>query len=216
MTEGLLRSIESRAARTREALERMDLVAVLRLVERLYAAYESGSRVFVFGNGGSAAAASHFAEDLSKGALPEFPSEKRLRAHSLADPMPFLTALANDCGYESVFREQLATHASAGDLAIAISGSGSSPNVLAAIRWAKEHGLFTCGMTGFDGGRLRELVDLSIHAPVDDMEIAENFHMVAMHLAVAGLRERIRAARVTEAPEGPRGCARRPGAGPRP
>lgn len=194
MNGEILKTLESHAGLTLETLRRMDLRAILRLIERLYEAYEKGQRVFVFGNGGSAAAASHFAEDLAKGALPALDLPKRLRACSLSDPVPFLTALANDCGYDSVFREQLATHASPGDVAIAISGSGNSPNVLEAIRWAKDRGLCTCGLTGFDGGRLRELVDLWVHAPVDDMEVAENCHMVAIHLVVAGLRQRIRAA----------------------
>jgi D-sedoheptulose 7-phosphate isomerase len=114
--------------------------------------------------------------------------QKRLRVMSLTDCVPFISALGNDWGYDSVFREQLVTNASPGDIAIAISGSGSSPNVIRAVEWAKENGLFTCGFTGFDGGKLKGMVDLSIHSPIRDMEIAENCHMIEIHLVVSGLR----------------------------
>jgi D-sedoheptulose 7-phosphate isomerase len=189
LREGLRAHVDA----TVEALKSFDPGAVLRLVEKLHDAYRRGARVFIFGNGGSAASASHFAEDLAKGTLRDLRNPRRVRAQSLADPMPFLTALGNDCGYETVFREQLITHASPGDVAIAISGSGNSPNVLSAVEWARENGVFTCGLTGFDGGRLRGLVDLSLHAPVADMEVAENCHLVAIHLVVGALRERIAA-----------------------
>jgi D-sedoheptulose 7-phosphate isomerase len=176
---------------TLKVLKDIDVGAVGRLIERLRTAYAAGQRVFVFGNGGSAASASHFAEDLAKGTLGDMSETKRLRAQSLTDPMPLLTALGNDCGYDVVFREQLITWASPGDVAIAISGSGNSPNVLRAIEWARENGLFTCGMTGFGGGKLASLVDLEIRVPIDDMEVAENGHIVVMHMVVSGLRRAI-------------------------
>ncbi|MCH2375231.1 MAG: SIS domain-containing protein, partial [Planctomycetes bacterium] len=88
--------------------------------------------------------------------------------------------------------------ASTGDTLIAISGSGNSPNVLSAVKWARENGLYTCGMTGFNGGKLKSMVDLSIHCPVLDMEIAENAHMIAVHLVVSGLRNALRAAEEIE------------------
>lgn len=176
---------------TLKVLEGLDMDAVSSLVDRLYDAYETGKRVFICGNGGSAAAASHFAEDLAKGILTDMSAPRRLRVQSLTDNAPFITALGNDCGYDSVFREQLITNASAGDLVIAISGSGNSPNVLAAVQWARDNGLFTCGMTGFDGGKLAGMVDLQVHAPVREMEVAENLHMVVIHLVVTGLRSRV-------------------------
>jgi D-sedoheptulose 7-phosphate isomerase len=113
---------------------------------------------------------------------------------SLTDCTPFITALGNDCGYDTIFREQLRTHGVAGDVALGISGSGNSPNVLSAISWAKENGLYTVGVTGFDGGRLKNMVDLSIHYPVMDMEISENAHLIVVHLVVGGLRRLINAA----------------------
>lgn len=187
----LLQQFRNHVSRTQDAMARVDLESVRQLVDRLQIAYDRGQRVFIFGNGGSAACASHFAEDLAKGVLPSMSVSRRLRVQSLADPMPFLTALGNDCGYESVFREQLITHASPGDVVIAISGSGNSPNVLEGVRWAKENGLFTSALTGFGGGKLKPMVDLCVHAPVDDMEVAENIHLIVVHLVVGGLRARI-------------------------
>ncbi len=140
--------------RTIEILNRLDLNAVKTLVSKLHDAYERGLRVFIFGNGGSAATASHFAEDLAKSILRDIEEKKRLRVSSLTDSVPFISALGNDWGYDTVFREQLITNASPGDIVIAISGSGNSPNVLSAVKWASENGLYTCGLTGFNGGKL--------------------------------------------------------------
>jgi len=193
-SDKVARALRAHLDRTLEVVKDADLTGVGKLIERLREAYERGQRIFIFGNGGSAAAASHFAEDLAKGTIRDMANPKRLRAQSLADGVPFLTALGNDCGYETVFREQLITYASAGDVAIAISGSGGSPNVLAAVQWARKNGLFTCGLTGFGGGKLKGMVDLCIHSPVDDMEVAENSHMVLIHLVVSGLRSALSSA----------------------
>ena len=179
--------------RTVEILKRLDVAAIRTLVSKLHEAYERGLRVFIFGNGGSAATASHFAEDLAKGILKDMEETKRLRVSSLTDSVPLISALGNDCGYETIFREQLITNASPDDVAIAISGSGNSPNVLSAVKWASENGLYTCGLTGFNGGKLKSMVELSIHCPVLDMEIAENGHMIVVHLVVSGLRNTLRA-----------------------
>ncbi|MCZ6794142.1 MAG: SIS domain-containing protein [Planctomycetota bacterium] len=184
----LLDQMQHHVDRTTEVLKQLDLEAVERLVEKLFEAYRDGLRVFIFGNGGSAATASHFTEDLAKGTIQGMTAQKRLRVSSLTDSVPFISALGNDCGFETIFREQLATNATAGDVAIALSGSGNSPNVIAAVKWAGENGLYTVGITGFNGGKLKGLVDLSIHCPILDMEIAENAHTIVMHLAVGGLR----------------------------
>src|SRR5690606_20914334 len=108
-TTPLLQQFEKHVERTREIVERTDFQAVGRLVEKLYEAYQEGRRVFIYGNGGSAATASHIAEDLAKSTLADLSIEKRLRVTSLCDATPFITALANDCGYETIFREQLIT-----------------------------------------------------------------------------------------------------------
>ena len=193
-TEPLLQEMQEHIQRTSDVLQRIDVNAVAQLVERLHEAYDAGQRVFLFGNGGSAAAASHLAEDLAKGILKDLNGNKRLRVLSLSDSVPFITALGNDCGYDSIFREQLITNAEPGDVVIAISGSGNSPNVLQAVKWARENELFVCGLTGFNGGKLKSMVDLSLHCPVLDMEIAENAHLVIVHLIVSGLRHRLAAA----------------------
>jgi D-sedoheptulose 7-phosphate isomerase len=177
--------------RTAALVQEIDLRAVGRLVDRLVRAYENGERVFIFGNGGSAATASHFCEDLAKSTIPDPTVERRLRVVSLTDSVPFISALGNDWGFDLVFREQLRTLASPGDVAIAISGSGNSPNVISAVEWAVRNGLFTVGLCGFGGGKLKAMVELPIHCAVQDMEIAENAHMVVAHLAVGGLRRRI-------------------------
>ena len=177
--------------RTVELLEKTDLDAVSALVDKLYEAYREGSRVFICGNGGSAATASHFSEDLAKSTIKDHTVQKRLRVSSLTDSVPFISALGNDWGYDTIFREQLVTNAEEGDVLIAISGSGNSPNVVSAVQWASENGLFTAGFSGFNGGKLKGMVDLSVHSPVLDMEIAENTHMVVVHLVVSGLRARI-------------------------
>lgn len=181
--------MEEHVRRTQETIARTDYAAIGQLVERLHDAYSTGKRVFIFGNGGSAACASHFAEDLAKGIHDSLETTRRLRVLSLADSVPFISALGNDCGYETVFREQLATLAESGDVAIAISGSGNSPNVLRALEWARDSGVFTVGISGFDGGQMRRMVDLSIHYEVPSMEIAENAHLIVLHLVVSSLRE---------------------------
>lgn len=196
MTEASRRIVEGmqeHIQRTLEMLQQIDYPAVARLVDKLHEAYELGRRVFIFGNGGSAATASHMAEDLAKSTVKDMTAQKRLRVQSLTDSVPFISALGNDWGYEYIFREQLVTNGSAGDVAIAISGSGNSPNLLSAVEWARQNGVFTCGFTGFNGGKLKGMVDLSIHSPILDMEIAENCHMIEVHLVVGGLRSRIKA-----------------------
>jgi D-sedoheptulose 7-phosphate isomerase len=191
-TDGEMREgMEVHVRRTEEVIRATDFAAVGKLVEKLHDAYRSGARVFIFGNGGSAACASHFAEDLAKGTVKDLTRPKRLRVLSLTDCTPFITALGNDWGYDTIFREQLVTNAVKGDVAIGISGSGNSPNILNAISWAKENGLYSVGITGFDGGKLKGLADLAIHFPIADMEIAENAHMVVVHLVVGALRRAI-------------------------
>ena len=187
-TSPLVQGMREQVDQTGELLQQIDLDAVGALVEKLYAAYQSRNRVFIFGNGGSGATASHFAEDLAKSTIASVDVSQRLRVQSLTDNTPFILALGNDWGYETVFREQLVTLAEAGDVAIGISGSGNSPNIVRAMEWARQNGVWTAGFTGFQGGRLKELADLVVHSAIDDMEIAENTHMVVVHLVVSGLR----------------------------
>jgi D-sedoheptulose 7-phosphate isomerase len=156
------------------------------VVQHIVRAQARQASVFIFGNGGSAATASHFACDLSKGTGSH--TGRRVRALSLTDSASVLTAWANDAGYETVFAEQLGVHARPGDLAIAISGSGNSPNVLSGIERARVLGLTTIGLTGFAGGRLAPLVDTAIVVPGSCIQAVEDVHSALCHaisLAVA-------------------------------
>ncbi|NQZ96835.1 MAG: SIS domain-containing protein [Myxococcales bacterium] len=162
-----------------------------RLVDALYDAFEAGQTIFLAGNGGSAAAASHFGQDLAKGTLTSRHAERRMRVIPLTDNLGYITALANDEGYESVFEQQLRGLASSGDLLVAISGSGNSPNILLAVDYAASIGMGTVGVTGFDGGRLRQVADVDVHVPVDDMGMCEALHGVVFHYAMSELRSRL-------------------------
>jgi D-sedoheptulose 7-phosphate isomerase len=158
---------------------------------QLELAYHEGRTVFVFGNGGSAALASHFACDLAKGTAVEDKDHKRFRVLSLTDNMPLLTAWANDSSYEMVFAEQLRNFVQSGDIAFAISGSGSSPNVLRGLEVARRAAAINIGLTGFQGGKMRELCDLCIVIPSDNMQTIEDFHLGVAHALFTVLRHRI-------------------------
>lgn len=146
-----------------------------------------GAAVFFIGNGGSAATASHFANDLGIGTCTW---EKPFRVMSLTDNVAMLTAVANDFGYVEVFVRQLQLMLQPGDVVVAISASGNSPNVLHAVEYANEHNAFTVGLTGFDGGRLRQIVKLSVHVPTSPGEYGpvEDAHMMLDHLLGTYLR----------------------------
>lgn len=137
-------------------------------------------QVLIFGNGGSAATASHFVCDLAKGAIVS--DKPRFRAISLTDNIPLISAWANDTTYENVFAEQLTNLVQAGDIAIAISGSGNSVNVLKAVEAAKVAQAITIGFTGFDGGKLKDMVDLCIVVPNHCMEQVEDVHLILEHM----------------------------------
>src|SRR5262249_52539295 len=145
--------------RAGQELLRVDPAELQKLADAIFDCYICGRFVFLIGNGGSGSNASHFCEDLGKGTLrrEDFDNDRtpRLRVLSLTDNTPYILAWGNDEGFERVFVEQLKNLASPGDLLIAISGSGNSPNVLRAVQWANDHDLRTFGCTGFNGGRLR-------------------------------------------------------------
>jgi D-sedoheptulose 7-phosphate isomerase len=165
------------------------------LADVIYECHQRRKFVFVIGNGGSGSNASHFCEDMGKCTLRredyDDDSKQRLRILSLTDNTPYILAWANDEGFERVFVEQLKNLASAGDLLIAISGSGNSPNILRAVEWANRHGLKTFGCTGFNGGKLRALAHKGLHVPLDDMGIVESIHLTAFHWVVGDLHRRI-------------------------
>jgi D-sedoheptulose 7-phosphate isomerase len=174
-------------------IRNMDAAQIEAVSEVIESAYDNGRFVFIIGNGGSGANASHFCEDLAKCTLRDFESQKRLKVLSLTDNAAAIMAWGNDEGYDRIFVEQLKNLASPGDVLLAISGSGNSPNILKAVSWAIEHGLETVGITGFGGGKLKTLAHYNLHAPVDDMGIAESLHLVVFHWIIDDLYRRFSA-----------------------
>ena len=174
--------------RLRVELARVDAAAVERWADFVFEVWTRRSTLYLIGNGGSAAAASHLSVDLGKGTVAadnlRDESHRRLRVVSLTDNVPWITAVANDLDYEQVFVQQLMSAAMGGDALIAFSGSGNSPNVLAAVDWANRHGLRTFGVTGFDGGRLKELQQDGVHVDLDDMAMVESVHVSLFHWVV--------------------------------
>jgi D-sedoheptulose 7-phosphate isomerase len=171
-----------RAYKTRslQALNSISEDSVAQLVRLLTNARDTRRQVFVCGNGGSAATASHFANDLGKGA--SFGREKKFRVLSLTDNVPWISALANDLDYSDVFVEQLKNYAETGDIVIAFSGSGNSRNVIKVVEWANSNGLSTIGITGRPGGRLALLAQLPIFVESSHMGNIEEGHFLIQHL----------------------------------
>jgi D-sedoheptulose 7-phosphate isomerase len=144
-------------------------------------------QIFLIGNGGSAATASHFANDLLKSTVAA--DKPRMKVIALTDNIPVMLAYANDCGYETIFAEQLDALAAPGDVLVAFSGSGRSPNVLRALDLARRRGLTTIGFTGRDGGSMPERCDLCLVAPCQPMEQIEDVHVVLTHLIYSAIRD---------------------------
>ncbi len=171
------------------ALKSIPLDTIARIVAILEAARAEGRMVFLFGNGGSAATASHMVCDLNKTAIhPELP---RFRAMALTDNVPLITAWANDTHYHNVFVEQMQNFLAPGDVVIAISASGRSRNVLDAVRRAREGGAVTIGLTGFNGEHLRDLVDVCLVVQSDNVGQIEDAHLVVGHVITAALSARV-------------------------
>jgi D-sedoheptulose 7-phosphate isomerase len=162
------------------ALDSIPLDAVARLIERLRVALAEDRQVFVFGNGGSAANASHFITDLGKGASDKI--GRRFRCLSINDNVSWLTALGNDYAYEDVFVRQLENYARPGDLVLVMSVSGNSPNVVKAVEWSKRHGVFTAALVGAKRGRLAEIADEPIVINDGHYGRAEDAHMAICHM----------------------------------
>jgi D-sedoheptulose 7-phosphate isomerase len=167
----------------------IDLDCLERVAVMLLACQARARVVFVVGNGGSAATASHFACDLSKGTRRDGPPT--FHVVSLTDNVPLLTAWANDSGYERVFSEQLKSLARPGDLLVAISASGNSPNVIAAVDAARSCGMGIVGLSGRSGGRLARRVDVVVNVPSDRIEVVEDAHLVVAHSLCVAVRERL-------------------------
>src|SRR6266480_6322189 len=149
-------------------------------------AYRNGHRIFIMGNGGSAATASHFALDLAKNTI--MPGAPRVKAISLTDHVPLITAWSNDTAYEHVFAEQLANMIEPGDVAIGISASGNSPNVINALCLTKQLGGVTIGLLGAEGGKIKDIVDAYVLAPGQNIEQEEDAHLILAHVITRHMR----------------------------
>ena len=179
----LARYLERSAA----TLRQLPVATIDAVIETLLRALESERFVYVIGNGGSAANAEHFANDLGKGGQRGFP--RRFKVLSLASNVSLMTAWANDTAYDQVFVEQLRNFVAPGDVLLAISGSGNSPNVLNALALARERGAVTVGLTGYDGGKLKALCDHCVIVPSDNMQHIEELHLVVLHAIYSAVRD---------------------------
>lgn len=162
-----------------QLLNHIPFDAVEQVVEALLDANSSGQTVFICGNGGSAATATHFGCDLAK--RPTVAGQPRFRVMALTDNNALMTAISNDIGYDAVFAEQLIPLVRPGDVVIAISGSGNSRNVLNAVHVANEAGAVTIGFCGYDGGKLKPMVDIPVHVPSNVMAMVEDVHLMLEH-----------------------------------
>lgn len=175
----------------RQCLDRLQPDRIAAVVALLLDTYERRSRVFIAGNGGSAATATHMACDLAKTAAGQPGRVRGFDVMSLSDNASLLTAWANDAGYEKAFSEPLRAFAKSGDLLVAISASGSSPNVLAAIAYARSIGMKTIGLLGFDGGPAASMVDEAIVVDSHDYGIVEDVHLALNHIITGFFRQKL-------------------------
>jgi D-sedoheptulose 7-phosphate isomerase len=191
--------------RLQQELEQIDRDALRRWSDLIFNAWEQNQFVFIIGNGGSGTTASHMAEDLGKSTLREEDlhdeSKSRLKVLSLTDNAGWLMAVGNDLSYDQIFVQQLMNYGQPGDLLVAISGSGNSPNILKTVEWAQRHGLTSFGLTGYDGGQLKQLQQDGLHCALNDMGMVESIHLCLFHWVLNDVYARInREGRYAEAP----------------
>jgi D-sedoheptulose 7-phosphate isomerase len=166
--------------RLNSALIKVDQISIEKVLFMLNQSFELGARIWIAGNGGSAATASHFATDLSRC---KNSNDKPIKGISLCDNSGLITAISNDFGYEYIFSRQLSNLATSGDLLIVLSASGNSKNILEVLCWAKNNQVKTIALTGFNGGEANEMADISIHVPTEigDYGVVEDVHSVICH-----------------------------------
>lgn len=169
--------------RVKETIDMISTEDINKVMNILVDSLDSDKHIYIMGNGGSAATASHFVCDFNKGL--SLRKKKRFKFICLNDNVATTLAYANDEGYETVFVEPLKNFFKPGDIVIGISGSGNSPNVINAIDYANENGGVTIGLCGYSGGKLKEKAHHSIHIPINDMQISEDLHMVLDHLMMS-------------------------------
>ncbi|MFC2009348.1 SIS domain-containing protein [Chloroflexota bacterium] len=187
MNETTIETIGKYISQVSATLEMIPIEKIAQVVDLLEEARLKGNTVYICGNGGSAATASHFASDLAKGAICR--GKPRIKAFALTDNIPLLTAWANDTAYENIFAEQLENLVEPEDIIVGISGSGNSLNVLNGIKAAKARGATTVGFIGFDGGKLEDLVDIAVLVPSHNMEQVEDIHLLLEHVITTCLRK---------------------------
>ncbi len=191
-----MESISKYLAELEQTIQAISLPNIQKILQLLECAYHNGKRIFIMGNGGSAATASHFALDLAKNTLmPEVP---RLKAISLTDHVPLITAWSNDTAFEHIFTEQLSTLIEPGDVVIGISASGNSSNVINGLLAAKESRAITIGLLGAEGGKIKDIVDAYVLAPGRNIEQEEDVHMILVHLITRHMREVVRSCTQTQ------------------
>lgn len=186
VVSNMMNLVQDYIRRLQATLDMLPEEKIYEVIELLHEARLSQRLILVMGNGGSAATASHMVCDLMKNTRKK--SLPNLRVIGLADNMPIVSALANDEGYENVFAGQLASYAQPGDVVIAISASGNSPNVLKAVELANQIGARTVGFTGYDGGKLGQMVEFHVNVPSNDIEQVEDIHLVLDHMITSILR----------------------------
>ncbi len=171
-----------------EVIRKLDLNAINAVMNVLEEARLSGKHIFICGNGGSAATASHFCCDFNKGVSEK--QDKKYNFECLSDNTATMMAVANDISYDEVFRFPLRNKMKAGDILIGISGSGNSKNVVNAMEYAKEIGGKTIAVVGYSGGKMKEMADYNIHVNIDNMQISEDVHMIMDHLMMYVLSQK--------------------------
>jgi len=180
MLMDFIKEINDYYDREKATIDKLDWKELNTAMNALLEAYEKGATVYVFGNGGSSATASHMVCDFNKGTC--YDLDKKFKFVCLNDNIPVMMALANDTSFEDVFYYQLLDRIQKSDYVLAISGSGNSHNIIKAVTYAKGLGCKIIGMTGYDGGKLAKLSDYQLHVPVDDMQITEDLHMGFDHM----------------------------------
>lgn len=173
-------------AALRETMARIDTASIAKAAKLLGEIYDRGGRVFCIGNGGSASISDHLMCDHNKGVRTG--TDRRPQVYSLASNSAMITAIGNDLSFEKIFVYQLENLAKPGDGVIAISSSGNSPNILAALEWAKANKVATISLTGFQGGKARALSDANVYVPVENYGISEDLHQSIMHILAQYLR----------------------------
>lgn len=185
--------IEEYLAKIKRILDNINAESIEKISQVLLEAYKKDKQVFLMGNGGSAATASHFACDLGKGTTQGhvLRNKKRFKVISLNDNTPLVTALSNDCGYDEMFTEQLTNLINKGDVVIALSASGNSKNILNAVKYAKEKGAITIAFTGFGGGKLKNLTDECLISDSNEFGPVEDSHLILEHLICDYIRKKL-------------------------